>query len=79
MTTLSQTQAQTLLDELAQRVGIAPIDEACEITAAMLAERTGQKAQWAGRHLRQLADAGELTARQALCNGKIVIAYRKAQ
>lgn len=50
-----------------------------EITARMLSDSAGYSIQGARQHLAKLEKNGTLTKREALHEGKIVIAYRKVK
>ena len=77
MTTITATEAERLLAELAARYGSEPYDVARDITARQVATLLGLDEEAARRRLERELRAGVLEARWANVAGHRVKVYRR--
>ena len=74
---MTQTEAERLLTELAERYGNKPYDPEYDVTVKQVAEQLGQTEQTARDMLNRLVKMGLMTNRDVTLRGRRLKAYRR--
>jgi len=74
---MTQTEAELLLAELAERYGSQPYDPECDVTVRQVAERLGKADQAARDMLNRLVKMGIMVCRDVTMNGRRIKVYRR--
>jgi len=74
---MTQTEAELLLAELAERYGSQPYDPQRDVTVRQVAERLGKADQAARDMLNRLVKMGIMVCRDVTMNGRRIKVYRR--